>query len=101
MDFSINEWLRIYNKVQMLGKVLKDSYFTYDNLKKAVPPKVELSKDEQLNLESRIKTLTERSNHYLDQCGLKCAVPLWHYNNKDPRTWVSHESFMFEHLRTF
>ena len=98
MNFNIKEWLRIYNKVHALGKMLRDSRPTYDALENYIEPKYPLTREYQAKLESDIKTLTERSNRYLDQCGLRMPKPLWHYDNKDPGSWISDPKFRYGHL---
>jgi hypothetical protein len=101
MNFNIREWSRIYNKVQALGNILKDSLPTYDEYMKEMPPANELSNEMKDNIELEIKILLERSNRYLDQCGMRFPKALWKYDRKDPKTWLSHESFKYRHLMEF
>ena len=98
MKFSIKEWRRIYDTVHELGRTLRDSRVTYDDLDRAIAPKINLSPEVQSSIESNIKSLTQRSSKYLDQCGMRPNKPLWHYDRKDCKTWRSHESFKFSHL---
>ena len=98
MHFDIKEWRKFYDRVNELGKKLRDSRPTYDDEGRFIYPVAPLSKEEQFQLEDQIASLTKRSGKYLDQCGLKMPRPLWHYDRKDCKTWRSHESFKYEHL---
>lgn len=95
MKFSIKEWKKMYDLVQELGQRLKDSLPTFDG----TPPAIELTKDQQITLESKITSITQRIGKYLDQCGFRMPKPLWKYNREDKTTWSSHESFKYNHLR--
>ncbi len=97
MQFTITEWRRYYDRVQELSKILKEARPDADG-NPAIAP---LSLSTRNNLEFEIKNLTDKCNHYLDACGLKCPQPLWIYNNKDHKTWASHESFAYSHLLTY
>ncbi len=98
MQFSVKEWRRMYDLVQELGATLRDSRPTYDENDNYVSPKIELSKDAQILLESRIRSLTLRSSRYLDQCGVRPNRPLWHYDRKNPETHISAPEFKYGHL---
>jgi hypothetical protein len=98
MQFSIKEWRRSYDKVHVLGRMLRDSHPTYTEEGNYIAPVTELSKDAQLALESEIKSLTQRSSKYLDQCGLRPSKPLWHYDRKNPETHMSAPEFKYGHL---
>lgn len=98
MNFNIRKWLRIYNRVHALGKMLADSKPTHDDLGNYIAPVAALGKDTQMNLEFEIRELTQRSNRYLDQCGLKMPKPLWHYDRKNPETHISAPEFKYGHL---
>lgn len=91
----------MYDKVHALGKMLRDSRPTYTDKGDYIAPATELSKSCQSELESQIQSLMQRSNKYLDQCGLRMPKPLWHYDRKDPKTWPWHESFKYGHLLEF
>ena len=88
----------MYDLVQELGATLRDSRPTYDDKDNYVSPKIELSKDAQVSLESKIRSLTLRSSRYLDQCGMKPNRPLWHYDRKNPETHISAPEFKYGHL---
>lgn len=98
MKFLIKEWRRIYFKVNELGKTLRDSRPTYTENGNYIAPVAALNSEWQAWAESEIKSLTQRSGKYLDQCGLKMPRPLWHYDRKSPETWISDPSFKFGHL---
>lgn len=88
----------MYDKVHTLGRMLRDSRPTYDDAGNYYAPKTALSKDAQLELESQIKSCVQRSNRYLDQCGMRPRKPLWHYDHKNPETHISAPEFKFGHL---
>ncbi len=88
----------MYDKVQELGILLRDSQPTYDDIGNYFAPKSLLSKDTQSGLEVRIKSLCQRSNKYLDQCGMRMPKPLWHYDRKNPETHKSAPQFKYAHL---
>lgn len=98
MQFSMTEWRRLYDLVHENGRTLADSRPTYDYKMNYYPPKSPLTKDEQWMLETKIKTLTQRSNNYLDQCGKKMRKPLWHYDKKNLETHASSIHFKYHHL---
>lgn len=98
MEFSLREWRRIYDRVNELGKMLRDSRPTYTELGSYIAPVIELSKDLQTKIESDIKTLTQKSSKYLDQCGIRPDKPLWHYDHKNPETHASAPEFKYGHL---
>jgi hypothetical protein len=101
MKFSVKEWRRLYDKVQVLGTKLRDSRPSYGENEEYIPPKNFLTKEAQNGLEWQIYNLTELADRYLDQCDLKMPKPLWHYDKKDPKTWASHESFQYGELLTY
>lgn len=98
MQFNINEWRRIYNRVQHLGKMLKESQPTYDEYKNYIEPIAELNRDTQDAIKSEISLLMRRSDHYLDVSFMTQPKPLWHYIYNDPKTHLSHEAFKYGHL---
>lgn len=98
MDFSIKEWRKIYDKVHGLGRMLRDSRPTYDEHGNYYAPKAALSKDAQTELEFQIKNWIEKSNRYLNQCGMKPKRPLWHYDRKNPETHASAPEFKYGDL---
>jgi hypothetical protein len=98
MKFSMKEWRRIYDLVNELGRTLRDSQPTYTDDGSYIAPKINLTKDAQLNLEDKIKSLTQKSCTYMDQCGLKMPRPLWHYDRKNPETHASAPEFLYGHL---
>ena len=98
MQFSVKEWRRLYDMVKELSITLRDSQPTYTEFGSYIAPKIELSKAEQASMESQIKTLTQKSGHYMDQCGLRMPQPLWKYDKHDPKTWASEPSFKYGHL---
>lgn len=97
MEFNIKIWKKYYDRVQQLGNMLKDGRPDNDGN----PPVSPLSLDDRNSIEFEIKDLTDKSNHYLDRCGMKCPEPTWIYNHADPKTWASHESFAYGHLMEF
>ena len=98
MKFSINEWRRIYDKVQELGEVLKDSLPGHDNKGNTFPPKTVLTEGAQSILQSEIKVLIKESETYLDKCGKKKSKPLWYYDRKNPETHASSANFKYKNL---
>ncbi len=98
MEFSIREWRKMYDKIHGLGSMLRDSRPTYTDEGDYIAPRAALSHDAQKELEFQIKTWVERSNRYLNQCGMKMPKPLWYYDRKNPETWVSDPSFKYGHL---
>lgn len=98
MKFDMSEWIKFYNNVHLLGRVLRDSQETILEDGGVTPPIHELSKDAQLNLRKQIKTLLKKSSEYLDSCKFYPRVSLWYHDKYDPSTWASHESFKFKNL---
>lgn len=98
MQFNIQEWRKIYNKVQVLGNRLKDSHPKKGQYNESIPALHPLSADEQLQLEEEINSWLNRSNSYLDACALYAAKPKWQYNKDDPTTWVSSRDFKYQDL---
>lgn len=94
MNFSMKDWRRMYNNVHRLGKVLTDSRPDA----KGNPPRHKLHKGSQISIEVEIKVLLEKVSHYLDSCGIIMPKTKWIYDSKDPRTWMSHSEFEFDHL---
>lgn len=101
MEFSMKEWRRMYDKVNALGRTLRDSRPTYTDDDEYIPPKIKLTLESQNMLESQIAHTIQRSDKYLDKCGMKMPKPLWIYDRKDEKTWLSHESFKYLHLLEF
>lgn len=97
MEFSIKEWRKMYHKIKELSHTLKQSKVDADGNPAPYP----LSREERLQLEADIENLMKKNDRYLDACGMRMPPPLWIYNNKDERTWMSHESFKYSHLLTF
>lgn len=97
MQFSINEWKRVYNKVHALGKQLKEARVDYDG-NPAINP---LPFHTQREIENDIQNLTNKSNRYLDACNIRYPIELWAYNRQDKTTWASHSSFKYAHLMEF
>jgi hypothetical protein len=98
MHFNIAEWRRFYDKIHGLDKTLKNSYWTIDEEKVKHPPLIELSEEAQKAIEKEIEDLIKLSGSYLNICDMPSAPVLWKYNVEDPSTWVSHESFKYQHL---
>lgn len=90
----------MYDEVHQMGKMLKNSRHTYDKDKNVVPPVAALSEGVQLALEKDIDALLDKSGFYLDACNIFPKKPLWKYNKDDPKTWMSHEKFIYSHLVT-
>ena len=99
MKFNITDWYNIYKKVNYFGAKLRDSKRNYDcSTKSWIPCKSLLSEEEQVELEKKIKNLIIKNNNYLDACGLRKKEPKWVFSIDDPRTWPSHDSFIYKHL---
>lgn len=99
MQFNVNEWRKIYDEVQFLGKILKDSQPSLDpTTKKWIPAIQEISKDAFKNISEEIDLLLIKNTQYLDGCEMNPNPPLWHYNSKDKSTFVSDTSFKYDHL---
>lgn len=98
MKFEIKEWRKIYDRVQFLGKKLKDSQFTFNENKKPIMPISPLGEEEQFKIKKDIQLLLEKNKRYLDDCGMKPKDPLWIYCSREPKTWMSHHSFKYSHL---
>lgn len=94
MQFNINEWRKIYDRVHAIGQLLKDSRIDKDG-NPAVNP---LGYDTKRNLDAEIINLLDRCNDYLDSCNMRLPEPLWHYDKEDPKTHASHESFKYGHF---
>lgn len=95
MNFSVKEWRKMYDEVHRLGAILKDARPTFTQEQQYIPPKSWLNKEAKDDLECEISMLLKRSDQYLDQCGMKKPAPLWHYDKKNVKTWLSHESFEY------
>ncbi len=98
MRFSIKEWRKFYDKVHALGQTLHNGRPTYNEFGGYIEPVAELSREAQMALESQIKTLTQRSSRYLDQCGIRPYPRLWKYDSKNPETQMSSPEFKYGHL---
>ena len=98
MKFSMRDWRRMYDKVQELSKMLKDSRPTITEDGKKIPPVIELSEHIQDSLEAEIKLLLTRVGKYLDQCGVHARKPLWEYDRKNSATHASAPDFRYGHL---
>lgn len=98
MKLDINEWRRQYDNAQVLGKRLKDSRFTQDKKGKWHAPKLELTEEQQKNLEEQITDIIKGCGNYLDACGITRPKPLWIYDEKDKSTWASDPLFAYGHL---
>ncbi len=98
MHFNVKKWRRIYDKVQFLGQIIKDANESVDEEGKWVPALYPISRDTKKSIETEIKGLMIECNICLDSGGIRPKPPLWKYNNEDPTTWPSYESFRFNHL---
>lgn len=98
MDFDIAEWRKNYDLVQFKGQLLKDSRPSLDKNKRTVPPLIDLTHEQQMTLEDEIDVLLKKNNRYLDACNMKAPAPLWPYSKDDPKTWPSHDDFIYGHL---
>lgn len=94
----ISEWRKFYDKTQELGWLLKNSRPSTDENGWYVEPIINLSKDDQADLEKQIKDLTERCGIYMDSCNMHMPPALWRFHRDDVTTWKSHPSFKFDHL---
>lgn len=84
----------MYNKVQGLANVLKRGRPDAAGNE----PVSQLSIEAQQRIEAEIKVITMRSAAYMDQCGMRMPKPLWTYDARNPKTWVSDRSFKYGHL---
>ena len=98
MEFSLREWRKTYYLVNELGSTLRDARPTYTDDGDYIAPKIEMSREDQATLESKIASLCQRSGKYLDQCGLRMPRPLWVYDRKNPETHASAPEFKYRHL---
>jgi hypothetical protein len=98
MQFNVNEWRMFYDKVKILGQILKDSKPTVDINERIHAPRYTISEEATISLEKEIDKLIKQSSIYLDACGIKHSDPLWKYDKKNPETWASDEKFKFKHL---
>lgn len=94
MKFSLKDWRRFYDRAHELGKRLKEAKPDKDGN----PPIAPLDIYQRQELENEINATLIKSDRYLKVCGVRNTAPLWIYNPNDKRTWVSHESFAYEHL---
>ncbi len=97
MQFEAKIWRKYYDRVQELSQILKNSKIDYQGN----PPIAPLDRDAQINIESHISILLDKTNEYLDECYMKPKEPLWTYHRDDKRTWRSHESFAHDDLLTY
>ncbi len=88
----------MYDQVQELGKILRNSRPTYTEEGKPISPVNHLSEAAQEALESEIATIMKRTSKYLDQCGMRAKKPLWVYDKSNPETHISSLEFKFGHL---
>ena len=98
MQFNVNEWRRMYDKVRHLGQILKDSHERVDKDGNWLPALHLISQDAAKSIENEIKELVTKVNIYLDACGLMPEPSLWKYDPKDESTWASSKKFKFKHL---
>lgn len=98
MKFSVKDWRTYYDEIHTLGKKLSESMPKYMDTGECIPPVAPLSQNVQKDLENKIKNLRQRSNKYLDQCGMRIPQPLWRYNRKNPETHASSSKFKYAHL---
>jgi hypothetical protein len=98
MEFNIKEWIRIYNNVHYLNQKLKDSMSTIDESNVHHCRISNLSVNAQKAIELEIKNLIRRCANYLNDCGMPMPKPLWSYDSKNPKTWLSHSSFKYKKL---
>ncbi len=98
MQFNVKEWRKIYDKVQFLGQIIKDSNESLDDRGRPLPALYPISKDTRNSIEEEIKWLVIKSNTCLDAAEMRTKKPLWKYDKFDPTTWLSHETFRFMHL---
>lgn len=96
--FDVKEWRRIYDKVQHLGQIIKDSNQRLDDEGNWLPALHLISVDARKSIEAEIKVWLAANDNYLDACGMKPNPPLWKYDVKDPTTWASHATFKYKHL---
>ncbi len=97
MQFKVKEWRKIYDKVQKIGKRIKDSY-PYRDSSGVMHDGIPLEFNERFEIEQEIKRLTNKSDNYLNACEMKLPEPLWLYDNKDITTWISEPTFRFGYL---
>lgn len=88
----------MYDKVNFLGKMLRDSQPSYTENGSYIAPLTQLSREAQMSLQSDIKTLCQKTSKYLDQSEMRANKPLWHYDRKNPETHISSSEFRYGHL---
>ena len=98
MQFNANEWLKIYNKVQFLGNIIKNSCEHVDTKGEWTLPLYPISSQSNTSIENEIKELLTKNNHYLNACNLFPNPKLWEFNIKDQRTWASSKAFKYKKL---
>lgn len=97
MQFNVKDWRRYYDKIHRLGRMLKNSKPYMDDEKNWHSAIIDLTEEQQKDLEKQIKHFTRKSDEYLASCDLKSKMPLWKYDNNDTSTWVSSPNFRFSH----
>lgn len=98
MQFNLEEWRKIYDEIQVKGKIYKDSLPSYDEELNKFPPISPLSESDQKKLFHEIDDLKLKNDLYLDACGIRSNPPLWNFSIDDPTTWKSHRTFAYKHL---
>lgn len=94
MEFDIYVWRKFYDKIKLLGNLLRDSTSDMHGNPSICP----LSSSTRNQIETEIKDTMHKSDNYLDACGLPSSPTLWIYCRHDPKTWVSDETFIYKHL---
>jgi hypothetical protein len=83
-EFSFKHWRRVYDRIHKMGAELKKKR-----------DKKTLEEGEEEYLTSEINSMTTNLNLYMDKNGMKMPHPLWRFDIKDARTWVSSDDFMY------
>lgn len=101
MQFNVNDWRKMYDKIHQLGHTLRDSRPTCNEYGESIPAVASLYPWERAMIETEIKSIINKCSQYLDATGNRLPKPLWYYDRKDKQTCASHESFKYGHLLTY
>jgi hypothetical protein len=99
MDFCIDEWRKMYDKINQVGKLINDSTPRYDKFtKETIYQKINLTNEKKFKLRHEMEVLTKKVARYLSTTNMFPNPPLWHYDIHNERTWLSSSQFEYKHL---